>query len=205
MKFFTEAFAGTLVSDFWGAYNAVICAQRQVCLVHLLRDLENVEHYRTPDKDWPDFAKTLRRLLRDAIRLSKRDDTSAQEKASRRQRLHQRLDDLIAADWRHRDVQRLCKRLRRHRDDLLTFLDTPGVPFDNNAAERAIRPAVIIRKNSYANRSERGADTQAVLMSIYRTLKQRGHHPLNTIVKAIETRLITGQLPPLPSQIAPSG
>ena len=41
---------------------------------------------------------------------------------------------------------------------------------DNNHAERTIRPAVIIRKNSYGNRSQRGADCQAVLMSIFRTL-----------------------------------
>ena len=39
MKFFTQEFSGTLVSDFWGAYNAVACARRQTCLVHLLRDL----------------------------------------------------------------------------------------------------------------------------------------------------------------------
>ena len=72
------------------------------------------------------------------------------------------------------------------------------MPFDNNAAERAIRPAVIIRKNSYGNRSERGADTQAVLMSIYRTLKQRGHDPLKTIITALADYLTTGKLLPLP-------
>ena len=65
----------------------------------------------------------------------------------------------------------MIKRLRRHRDDLLTFLDEADVPFDNNHAERAIRPAVMIRKNSFGNRSDRGADTQAVLMSVYRTLQ----------------------------------
>jgi hypothetical protein len=72
------------------------------------------------------------------------------------------------------------------------------VPFDNNSGERAIRPAVIIRKNSYANRSRRGADAQAVLMSIYRTLKQRGHDPLETSTESIATYLKAGQLPPLP-------
>ena len=70
----------------------------------------------------------------------------------------------------------------------------------NSHAERSIRPAVIIRKNSYGNRSERGADAQAVLMSIFRTLKQRGHDPVKTITQAIHTYLQTGQLPPLPSQ-----
>jgi len=213
LKFFTEAFEGTLVSDFWGAYNAVCCGPRQKCLVHLLRDLENVEHYHKPDQDWPAFAKTLRRLLRDAIRLWKRDSVPESERASKRARLHQRLADLIDADsrggsgggWQHKDARRLVKRLRRHRDELFTFLDVPGVPFDNNHAERAIRPAVIIRKNSYANRSDRGADTQAVLMTIYRTLKQRGHHPLSILVQAIHTYLTTGQLPPLPEKSTAGG
>jgi hypothetical protein len=57
---------------------------------------------------------------------------------------------------------------------------------------------VIIRKNSYANRSQRGADTQAVLMSIHRTLHQRGHDLLATITQALHDYLQTGTLPPLP-------
>jgi transposase len=205
LKFFNEVFAGTLVSDFWGAYNAVCCGQRQTCLVHLLRDLENVEQYRHPNKDWPVFAKKLRRLLGDAIRLWKRDGVPEAEYASKRSRLSLRLQELIEADWQDSQVCRLIKRLRRHQDDLFTFLDIAGVPFDNNHAERAIRPAVIIRKNSYANRSHRGADTQAVLMSIYRTLKQRGHHPIQTITQGIESFLRTGQLPPLPNKIPANG
>ncbi len=80
-----------------------------------------------------------------------------------------------------------------------------GVPFDNNHAERSIRPAVIIRKNSYGNRSDHGADCQAVLMSIFRTLKQRGHDPIKTILTAIQTSLQTGQLPPLPARRTSDG
>ena len=198
MKFFKQEFDGTLVTDFWGAYNAVACSKRQTCLVHLLRDLEKVETYHRLDQDWPSFAKKLRRLLSDAISLWKRDDVPVAEYASRRARLDTRLQQLIESDWKHSDACRLIKRLRRHRNDLFTFLDEPGVPFDNNHAERAIRPAVIIRKNSQSNRSRHGADTQAVLMSIYRTLKQRSHPPIETITHAIETYLKTGQLPPLP-------
>ena len=43
LKFFTAEFSGTLVSDFWGADNVVACAQRQMCLLHLLRDLAHVD------------------------------------------------------------------------------------------------------------------------------------------------------------------
>ena len=150
------------------------------------------------ERHWPAFAKKLRRLVGDAIRLWRQEGLSSETFASRRQRLDERLDELIETPWEDGQARRLIKRLRRHRDDLFTFLDRPGVPFDNNLGERAIRPAVIIRKNSYSNRSQRGADAQAVFMSIYRTLKQRGHDPLTTITEAIETYLSTGQLPELP-------
>jgi transposase len=88
---------------------------------------------------------------------------------------------------------------------LFTFLDQEGVPFDNNHAERSIRPAVLLRKNSYGNRSQRGADCQAVLMSVFRTLKQRGHDPIRTIINAIEQFILTRQLPPLPSKTTSDG
>ena len=90
-------------------------------------------------------------------------------------------------------------------DRLFTFLDYPDVPFDSNLAERMIRPAVILRKASPSNRSEKGAATQAILMSVYRTLKLRGHHPIDTLVGALRTYVTTGQLPPLPAPTTADG
>ena len=205
-KFFHKHFAGTLVTDFWAAYNAIVCAHKQKCLPHLLRELKKVERYHQPDADWKAFAKKLRRLIRDAIRLSKRRRKLSKKRfAVLRQRLQDRLQELIDAPWTNRHARRLVKRLRRHAQELFTFLDHPEVPFDNNHAERTIRPAVIIRKNSYANGSQDGADLQAVLMSIFRTLKQRGHKPVQAVVEALRTYLKTGQLPPLPSKVTGDG
>lgn len=199
LQFFVDEFAGTLVSDFWGAYNAVACAARQMCLVHLLRDLKHVEKYKVTAPDWPAFAKQLRRLLGDAIRLWRRRAEYGEEiSATRRQRLSARLQQLIDAPWTNPEAKRLVKRLRRHSNDLFTFVDQDGVPFENNLAERAIRPAVLIRKTSYGNRSTQGADTQAILMSIFRTLKQRGYNPIETTTSALTHYLQTGKLPPLP-------
>ncbi len=204
-KFFIQEFGGTLVSDFWGAYNAVVCAFRQKCLAHLFRELEHTEKYKSPGEDWPEFAKKLRRLLGDAIRLwRRREELSAETYASRRGRIHHRLAELIDTPWEDANAKRLIKRFRRHQHELFTFLDQEGVPFDNNHAERTIRPAVIIRKNSYGNRSEQGADCQAVLMSVFRTLKQRGHDPIRTVTAALAEYLTTGQLPPLPQPTATS-
>jgi hypothetical protein len=79
------------------------------------------------------------------------------------------------------------------------------VPSDNNHAERQIRPAVIIRKNSLCNRSEEGAATQAILMSVYRTLKLRGLDSTKTIAAALRTFLETGTLPTLPVENVADG
>jgi hypothetical protein len=210
-KFFTEAFAGTLIHDFWAPYESVETDDRQYCLVHLLRELEKVDQH-NDSPEWQAFAKKLRRLVRDGIRLRKRPDFEPQRYESRIHLIDRRLTAL--AQWQDpdgkpvygdADALRLAKRLRKHWDHLFTFLDKPEVPFENNFAERMIRPAVILRKNSQSNRSEQGAATQAILMSIYRTLRMRGHEPTKTIAAALKTRLETSQLPPLPDPIAANG
>ena len=197
LKFIKDCFDGVLVSDFWGAYNILVCA-KQKCLVHLLRELERVEKYKSTSADWALFSKRLRRLIRDAIRLHKRkSDLDAAVYQRRLDRIESRLKLMIAYDWSNKEAQRLVKRLRRHQHELFTFLWEEGVPFDNNFAERMIRGAVIMRKNSYNNRSDKGARTQAILMSVFTTLKQRGLNPLDTMEKALKTYIKTGQLPKL--------
>jgi hypothetical protein len=197
VQFLADCFNGTLVSDFFGAYNA-IGTRRQMCLVHLLRELDKVDKIR-PGKEWTAFRKVLKRLLKDAIRLSRRTDREAPDYANKVARIRQRLDKLTGCDtWSKPDCLRLCKRLVKFRDSLFTFLDDPAVPFDNNRAEREIRPAVIARKNSFHNTSKEGADTQAMLMSIYRTLKLRGLDPIETLADALGVFIASGKLPSLP-------
>jgi hypothetical protein len=199
-KFFAEAFDGVLVTDFWAAYNALRAEDKQRCLVHLLRELEKVDQA-NESAEWKAFAKKLRRLVRDGIRLRKRADFDPQRYDSRIRRIHARLVALAEGRYGDADASRLAKRLNKHRDELFTFLDYPAVPFENNFAERMIRPAVILRKNSQSNRSEKGAAAQGVLMSIFRTLKLRGHNPMDTIAGALRTYVTTGTLPPLPAPV----
>jgi transposase len=196
-KFFTDVFEGVLVTDFWAPYLSVCANDRQYCLVHLLRELEKVDK-RNTSPEWQAFAKRLRRLLRDGIRLRKRPDFAPGKFQSRVDRLNARVAQMGGEEYTDADTRRLAKRLVKHAEYLFTFLDYADVPFDNNLCEREIRPAVVLRKNSQSNRSERGAATQAVLMSVYRTLKLRDLNPTKTIADALKTYLTTGQLPPLP-------
>jgi len=203
-KFFTEAFEGVLITDFWAPYESVCAEDRQYCLVHLLRELEKVD-LRNNSVEWRAFAKKLRRLLRDGMRLRRRPDFAPGLYPSRVRLLDRRLTDLAMAEPSDPDARRLTKRLRGHVGHIFTFLDYDDVPFENNFAERMIRPAVILRKNSQSNRSQRGAATQAVLMSVYRTLRLRGLNPTKTITHALKTYLQTGTLPPLPDVSAADG
>jgi transposase len=197
-KFFLECFEGVLITDFWRAYDSVCAGGRQFCLVHLLRELESVDEHNAAG-EWRAFSKMLRRLIRDAIRLRKRPDFTPQRYASRIQRIDARLCDLADAGYADADAKRLADRLSWTRDHLWTFLDVPEVTFDNNFAERQIRPAVLLRRNGQNNRSARGAAVQSVLMSVYRTLRLRGHNPMKTIAAALRTYIATDKLPPLPA------
>jgi len=203
-KFFTEAFSGVLIHDFWAAYGLMEAGDRQVCLAHLLRELHEVDE-RNDSADWRAFAKKLRRLVHDGVRLRGLPDFTPEGYASRIKRLNQRIYDLSHAEIADADAARLAKRLRRWGDHVFAFLDHPEIPWENNFAERQIRPAVILRKNSQSNRSERGAATQAILMSVYRTLKLRGHNPIDVITQGLRTYVATGKLPPLPAQLVADG
>ncbi len=83
---------------------------------------------------------------------------------------------------RHRfqkTYKEIKKRLKRHQRDLFTFLVKNGVTPDNNVAERSIRPAVIIRKNSYESRDDNGITTTPILLTTIQTYKMNNKNFLD--------------------------
>ena len=204
-KFFVSEFDGVLVTDFWAAYDAV-GRLHQKCWPHLLRELKEVDEGSENGGDWSEFRQRLRRIYGDAIRLvAARGTLPADVYDLRHAKLQSRMVDLGIAQWANPHATRLAKRLLKYGEYLLTFVEFEGVPANNNQAEREIRPAVLMRKASYGNMSDRGAQTRAVLMTIYRTLKRRGLDPLPVIADALRTYTATDQLPPLPDKIGSEG
>jgi len=124
-RFLGKVFSGTLISDFWGAYNKIKAFAKQRCLYHLFTDLRKVDE-KTTVPEWKEWRKKLVRLLRDAIRLGKRWETLPNLKyLQKKTALHGRLADLIQNPSFHPDITRLIKRLKRHKDELFTFLENP--------------------------------------------------------------------------------
>jgi len=196
-KLFQEMFQGILVTDFWAAYNSIIGGEHQCCLFHLLNELAKVNQ-RNVSEEWIAFSKQVKRIVQDALRLRAREDFSPEKYASRIDRLYDRSLKVALTPYADPDTKRLAKRMEKYRDELFTFLTHPEVSPTNNHAEREIRFAVLLRKIIYGNRSESGALTQSVLMTIFRTLKRRGYNPIDTLVSALQEYIRTGKLPPFP-------
>ncbi len=88
--------------------------------------------------------------------------------------LEKRIDKLLAKRPTLPANRRLLKHLRKERGALFTFLRTPGVEATNWRAETAIRPAVVNRKVCGGNRTWESAETQGILMTMFRTAYQQG-------------------------------
>lgn len=180
-----EVFDGVLLVDFWGAYNAIETWAKQRCVFHLFTALDKVDIQRPHDPLWRDFRQRLKRIFKDAVRLLDHLDTLDPPTADRRHRLlEERLDTLLAQPSDHQDVRRLHKRLRRHRDELFTFLDyAPLVSPYNNHAEQQMRGPVMSRRISQGNRSRSGAEAQAILMSLFRSMQLQGRNPIEELLR----------------------
>ncbi len=163
-------YKGVLGSDFWSAYNLDSIVQ-QKCHVHLKRDLKEVAEEKDGRSQFHRFKKKLKRILNDGVRIKDKTKDST-ELNQQKVHLDNRITNLCDEKWTDADCIRLVKRLRGRGKDLFTFLVRDIDP-DNNIAERGIRPAVLMRKNSYGNRSERGAETTSVMLSVVETCNMK--------------------------------
>jgi transposase len=82
--------------------------------------------------------------------------------------------------WDGPQARRLAKRLERHAGELTRFLWHDQGDATNKAAERAIRPAVVIRKISGGSRRPADARATAILLSVLRTAQQQNRPMLET-------------------------
>jgi transposase len=173
---------GTMITDRGKSYDAreLREVKQQKCLAHLQRSLSQaMERQRESEQG---FGRQLKELLSEAVALwhayheGERADLEAKREALKAA-ITEHLADRTLADAEN---QRLLNELGRHHDrgNLLRFLDEPTIPPTNNAAERALRPAVIARKVSQCSKNERGAGAYAAFVSVVRTLAKSGSEGL---------------------------
>src|SRR5206468_816321 len=112
------------------------------------------------------YRKKVAGVIREAITFHRDRGHDPPAREAARVRFERRLIKVFEEPAHDRDVLRITKRMWNSAHGLFTFLTTKGVDPTNNHAEREIRGAVAMRKISGGSRTDRGADTRAVLMSI---------------------------------------
>lgn len=191
-----ESLPGVLVTDFYASYHAIDC-RKQRCLVHLLRELVKLRD-ELPAAAVARHIRPLIELFQDALALAgRRGELPPHEFAAQAAEIRGRFRERWWRQSSEPDCQRIYNRLRRHRDELLVFLDEPTVPPDNNAAERDIRSVAAARSDGGVNRTTWGAHAFGVAKSILRTCRKNGRNFFDYTLSALSA-LTRGQPPPLP-------
>lgn len=106
--------------------------------------------------------------------------------AARKRQLDNALADILLARPACEVAEALRAKFARASPRLLTFLDFPGqVEVTNNACERALRPAVIQRKNTNGFRSMWAAQGDCAVRTVIDTAKLKGQTPFQTITATL--------------------
>jgi transposase len=175
---------GTLVSDFFSAYNRIGGSQ-QKCLAHLLRELRDTIG-RREELSSHQFFTDCKGLIQAMLALKDRREELAPSTYKRKVRqLEKQLAELGHTAWNDPDADRLSARLVKHQQQLTTFLHRPEVDGTNNAAERALRPAVVMRKITGGSRSRSGANAWAILASILRSGQQQNQNAMELMKRLL--------------------
>jgi transposase len=70
----------------------------------------------------------------------------------------------------------------RHWEALTRFLNVPGAPLDNNICERALKMAILHRKNSLSYKTLHGAEVGDIFMSLIHTCQLNGINPFDYLM-----------------------
>lgn len=198
-------FWGFLVTDRWKGYLAWPIWMRQFCWAHLIRD------FRSFLDRGPAAAKVGEALLAEAKRLFTwwhrvRDGTLKHRTFRQYARpLIAQVEHLLRKGVRcgDRKTAATCAELLRTFPAMWLFVYEEGVEPTNNAAERAIRPAVLYRKGCFGTDSRVGSRFVERILTAVTTLRQQDRNVLEFLTQACTAARLGTHAPsllPSPSQ-----
>lgn len=196
------SFTGSVTSDRLTTYNSLPTERRQVCWAHLIRNLRS----RVETKGrWQADAADLLALADLVFAVWDRYRAGAID----RETLQAMMQPIQQAMWERLQIAErgghylssLCRDMIRLWDALWTFTTVDGIEPTNNAAERALRPAVLWRKGSYGTQSDGGSRFVERMLTVSATCEQH-QRPLFPYLIAAVTAYWANQPAP---QLLPAG
>lgn len=190
-----ENFAGILTSDRHGAYNWVDLERRQLCWAHLRREFIKISERPGVSKELGTaLVKQQEKLFELWHRV--RDGTLPRGgfielvediRFEIKTTLQEAADYKIATREKTplAKTVRTCRQLLKVEPAMWLFVTTVGVEPTNNAAERAIRPAVIWRRTSFGSQTQAGSAFVARMLTVATTLKSQHRNILEFITQTV--------------------
>ncbi len=183
-----QEFAGITGSDRWSAYNWLDAIHRQLCWAHLLRDFQAFVERKG------ESAIIGQKLLVQAVQMLDlwyrvRDGTLSRTAFQQAMRpIRREVSALLQVGTfvNHRQTAKTCGNILKLEGALWTFVDHEGVEPTNNAAERALRRAVLWRKRSFGSQSERGLRFTERVLTVVTTLRQQQRDVLAYLTAACQ-------------------
>jgi len=180
-------FTGALMVDGYEGYNAT-CIKNGItrlgCWAHARRRF--IEAQKTQPKGKTGKADQALAYIQQLYRVEKfiKDQTENEKFQARQQQSQAILDKL--KHWLDKSLSQVPPKtalgkalyyLDSQWQRLINYMRSGDYPIDNNAAENAIRPFVIGRKNWLFSASQQGATSSANLYSLIETAKANGLEP----------------------------
>jgi predicted transcriptional regulator with HTH domain len=170
-----------LVSDRWKAQLATHAAGHQLCLAHLLRDINYIMEVEANCT----VAYRLKVLLQKSIN-HKRDFIESSVDNETCMSIEKELDILLEEDideLTNPHTATLQKSLLKYRQHVFKFLYKKEVPYENNASERSIRMVKVKQKVSGCFKSLQ--DAYCIIKSVVDTAIKNGSNPFEIIKLAV--------------------
>jgi transposase len=182
-----ERISGIIGSDRWVVYDQFDASRRQLCWAHLLRDWQAMVDRGGADKRIGDallvFAEDVFYWWYRVRDGSLTRATMRRYIEGQRPWLRQRLGE--GAQLQNGKSAALCRNLLALETALWTFVRREGVEPTNNAAERALRAAVLWRKRSFGCQSEEGCRFVERMLTVTQTLRMQGRQVLGFLRDAL--------------------
>jgi hypothetical protein len=163
-----------------------------------LRDIHDLKKLHPDDADLWQWAKEVKQIYEQAKAAPAPDPRLplTKQHAQRVALQHALEQDLwqVCAPFAQTQalMHTLCERVERFLPELFVFVAYPGVPSDNNLAERSVRPLVIARKISGGTRSPKGSSTRMGLASLFGTWAAQGLNPFHRCLALLTTKFSFG-------------
>src|SRR5207237_7774895 len=182
-----EAVSGIITSDRWSAYNRVAVYRRQLCWAHLVRDFQALVDRGGPGQA---IGEELLDLADDVFHWWYRVRDGTLQRSSLRTYIDSQrpwLRELLqrGAGCGCAKTAALCASLLKLEPALWTFARVAGVEPTNNAAERALRPAVLWRRRSFGCHSGAGCRFVERMLTAGQTLRLHERGVLDYLGHAI--------------------